>query len=910
MVDQRSIILSFVVVVCFILFHDHSAFGQQLSSTIEQAGLFSLRSSLGLRAKEWPRKVDPCTSWKGIICRTQDGRVIGINLSGLRRTRIGRLNPQFSVDALTNFTFLDTFNASGFPLPGPIPTWFGEKLLSLRVLDLQFCSLTGNIPTSLGNLGNLTILNLSGNNLNGVIPTSLGQLSRLSVFDLSRNSFTGIIPSSFSSIGNLTVFDISSNSITGPIPPSLGTFPNLQVLNLSRNGFSSFIPAQLGALSSLVDLDIGFNSLSGSLPSDLRRLTSLQKMMVGDNALTGSLPDNLFPTLTQLQSVVLRNNSLSGSIPDLLWSISELHSLDISYNNFSGVLPNLSSSANANAAEFNLSHNQFYGNLASQFRTFSFMDMADNYFQGRVSEDAVRNFSLKDNCLQKGESQKSLEDCSAFYASRNLTFDNFGLPNTERPLPTPGSASKSNKRLRYVLVGVFASLGFILVLIGLLVLCICIFRRGAPDQRGRGVSPAPAGAESGSPSAAGVSIDYTNLGETFTHEELQKATGEFSDLNLIKHGHSGELFRGVLENGSPVVVKKIAVHLTKKDLHRVEMELFSKASHTRLVPFLGHCLDHEHEKLLVYKYMPNGDLSNSLYKNMKKEDGSMQSLDWITRLKIAIGVAEGLSFLHHECSPPIVHRDVQASSILLDDKFEVRLGSLSDVCTQEEDNQQNVISRLLRMPQTSEQGASSSPSATCAYDVYCFGKILLELVTGKMGISASSDTNTNEWLEQTLPYISIYERELVTKIVDPSLIVDEDLLEEVWAMAIVARSCLNPKPSKRPLMRYILQALENPLKVVREDNSNSARLIKAASSRGSWNAALFGSWRDSSSDIVSIPSQGGNREGSSFKQSFTAGSQGSVQYGGYDRSASNRKFSKDIFPEPFEFPATERTNVN
>lgn len=197
---------------------------------------------------------------------------------------------------------------------------------------------------------------------------------------------------------------------------------------------------------------------------------------------------------------------------------------------------------------------------------------------------------------------------------------------------------------------------------------------------------------------------------------------------------------------------------------------------------------------------------------------------------------------------------------------------------------------------------TGSPSATCAYDVYCFGKILLELVTGKLGISATSDTNTNEWLEQTLPYISIYERELVTKIVDPSLIVDEDLLEEVWAMAIVARSCLNPKPSKRPLMRYILKALENPLKVVREDNiSNSARLVKAASSRGSWNAALYGSWRHSSSEIVSLPGQGGN--------SFKAGSQG-TQCGGYDRSFSNKKLSRDIFPEPVDFPTTERSDVN
>lgn len=186
---------------------------------------------------------------------------------------------------------------------------------------------------------------------------------------------------------------------------------------------------------------------------------------------------------------------------------------------------------------------------------------------------------------------------------------------------------------------------------------------------------------------------------------------------------------------------------------------------------------------------------------------------------------------------------------------------------------------------------SGLASATCAYDVYCLGKVLLELVTGKLGISGSNDAATNEWLEKTLPYISINEKELVTKILDPSLVVDDDLLEEVWAMAIVARSCLNPKPSRRPLVRYILKALENPLKVVREEPSTSARL-RTTSSRGSWNAALFGSWRQSSSDITSVP--GPSREGPSFKLSGTVGSQGSNG----EHSFSRRKPSKEIFPEP------------
>lgn len=175
-----------------------------------------------------------------------------------------------------------------------------------------------------------------------------------------------------------------------------------------------------------------------------------------------------------------------------------------------------------------------------------------------------------------------------------------------------------------------------------------------------------------------------------------------------------------------------------------------------------------------------------------------------------------------------------------------------------------------------------------------------------MGISASSESQLKESLDDILPYISIYDKELVTKIVDPSLIVDEDLLEEVWAMAVVARSCLNPKPSRRPLMRYILKALENPVKVVREESTGSARLRKA-SSRGSWNAAVFGSWR-SSSEVVVIPGASGTKaEGvSGLKHSATTGSQGSGQNGGGEHSSSRRRHSRDIFPEPSGVQDVER----
>ncbi|MCD7469204.1 hypothetical protein HAX54_008059 [Datura stramonium] len=875
MVHQQGRLVFFCFVF-FLLFD--STFEQRISSLAEKFALLQLRSSLGLRAKEWPIKGNPCLDWTGILCK--NGRVTEINISGFKRTRVGSQSPQFSVDALQNLTLLDSFNASNFALPGSIPEWFGLRLASLRILDLRSCSISGTIPSTLGNLTSLVTLYLSNNGLTGQLPPSLDQLSRLSTLDLSQNKLVGLIPAAFGSLQNLTLLDMSSNFFNGAIPPEIGNLFQLKSLNLSNNSLSSSIPTQLGNLSNLVDLDLSSNSLSGTFPE-----------------LGG---------LRNLQRVAVENNRLSGSLPEALWSMPRLQFLDASANNFTGILPNVSSILNATSAVFNLSQNMFYGNLPSLSRSFSFLDLSGNYFQGRLPDFAQRNVSLNSNCLQNVTSQRSRSECASFYSERGLSFDNFGEPNATEPVP-PSKSNKKSHRNVIILAAVLGGVGLLaLVLICLVLLIFCTRKRGVTNQRATEVGPGPA-SSSPPPPGPGVSLNFSSLGDVFTYQQILQATGEFSDANLMKHGHSGDLFRGTLEGGTLIVVKRIDMQSARKEAYLSELDFFSKVSNSRLVPFMGHCLENENEKFVVYKYMPNGDLSSSLFRKNNSDDDSLQSLDWITRLKIAIGAAEGLSYLHHECNPPLVHRDVQASSILLDDKFEVRLGSLNEACAQEGDSHQNRISRLLRLPQTSEQGTSGTPSATCAYDVYCFGKVLLELVTGKLGISASNDTGMKEWLDGTLKYISIYDKELVTNIVDPSLIIDEDLLEEVWAMAIVARSCLNPKPSRRPLMRYILKALENPLKVVREEHTSSARL-RATSSRSSWNAALFGSWR-SSSDVAAVPAttSANKLEGtSSLKQSGTTGSQGSGLNGDNGHSSSTRRHSKEIFPEPLEEQDVER----
>lgn len=524
---------------------------------------------------------------------------------------------------------------------------------SLQLLDLRSSSVVGSLPFSLGNLTNLTGLYLAGNNLTGNVPTSFGSLFSLSVLDLSRNSLSGSVPSSLSNLKNLSFLDLSSNFLSGSIPPGIGTLSKLQALNFSNNSLSSSIPAQLGDLGGLVDLDLSFNSLTGSVPPELRALRSLERMLLGKNSLGGSLPVNLFSNSSRLEFIVLSHNSFVGDLPSTVWLALGLRFLDVSGNNFTGMLPNSSlNDANATTdAVLNISQNLFYGGLAPVLGRFSSVDLSENYFQGGVPDYVVANASLDDNCLQNLGNQRNLLDCESFYAEKGISFQ----PPSSAPPPSAadrGTHKKSNRRT-IILASVLGGVGLLVLLALLLVLVLmCLRKRSNNTQRGVGVGPVP---PSSSP-PPGVSINYSSVGDAFTHQQLLQATSEFSNTNLIKNGHSGDLFRGVLENGIPVVVKRIDLRSIKKEAHLVELDFFSKVSHARFVPLMGHCLENENEKFLVYKYMPNGDLSSSLFKKSNVEDDGLQSLDWITRLKIALGAAEGLSYLHHECNPPLVHR--------------------------------------------------------------------------------------------------------------------------------------------------------------------------------------------------------------------------------------------------------------
>lgn len=717
----------------------------------------------------------------------------------------------FEVDGLQNLTMLEKLITVGFSLPGPIPEWFGTKLApNISVLDLQGSNINGTIPEGIGNLKNLTRLRLSNNNLAGSIPPSFQNLSRLQTLDLSFNNFTGRISiAQFDNLRRLQFLSIGSNQIEGSIQGNIGDLTQLRYLDFGHNKFDGDIPPEIGVLSRLEYLD-------------------------------------------------LSNNSFRGELPNSIWESDILMFLDVSNNNFTGNISNIDFSSTANSTNgsriFDLSANSFFGVIPASMVDFSerlsSLDLSDNYFQDRSPFDSD-SIDVELNCFfinSTTSTQKNNTICEEFYLSVGR---NDEIPDSQSPPPpsnNPSSDRISRRNLIYIIAGVSAVVIFLLLI--LLIICLMKRRNRSYTSQHQTTVAANSHASQQVWSTVYSSIPkpviplQTVVGDSFTYEQLSQSTSDFNESNLIKHGHSGSFYRGILENGNVIVVKKFE----SEQRYLKEFEFVSRVMHLRLVPFIGYCSndkDDRFRKLLVYKHMDFGDLSTAFSrKSLPESDDGLQSLDWITRLKIAIGVAEALCYLHNDCGPPFVHRDVRATSILLEDNFEVRLGSLSEVCIQEGSSRRNVVTRFFRLHGSSEPNSPGNAAATCADDVYCFGKVLLELVTGEIGISGATEEKTKKTLEETIPCINIKEKELLNKIIDPSLVVEEDLMDEVWAMAVIAKSCLNSKPAQRPLIKYVLKALENPLKFVREVNKNQSDTTSLLHSMSSARLAVAENWSD------------------------------------------------------------------
>lgn len=553
-------------------------------------------------------------------------------ISGLIPTEVGTL------------TKLTLFFAWSNQLEGSIPPGLAD-CTDLQALDLSRNALTGTIPSGLFMLRNLTKLLLISNSLSGSIPQEIGNCSSLVRLRLGFNRITGEIPSGIGSLKKLNFLDLSSNRLHGKVPDEIGSCSELQMIDLSNNSLQGSLPNTVSSLSGLQVLDVSGNRISGKIPASLGRLVSLNKLILGKNLFSGSIPGSL-GMCSGLQLLDLGSNELSGEIPSELGDIENLEiALNLSGNRLTGKIPSKFASLNK-LSILDISHNMLEGDLAplANIENLVSLNISYNSFSGYLPDNKLfRQLPPQDLEGNKKLCSKSSQDsCFLTYGNSN------GLADDKE------TSRARNLRLALALL---ISLTVVLMILG--AVAVIRARRNNENERD------------------------SELGETYKWQftPFQKLNFSVDQIirclvepNVIGKGCSGVVYRADVDNGDVIAVKKLWPAMVNggndekpdknvRDSFSAEVKTLGTIRHKNIVRFLGCCWN-RNTRLLMYDYMPNGSLGSLLHERR----GS--ALDWDLRYRILLGAAQGLAYLHHDCLPPIVHRDIKANNILIGLDFE------------------------------------------------------------------------------------------------------------------------------------------------------------------------------------------------------------------------------------------------
>ncbi|XP_039137138.1 LOW QUALITY PROTEIN: leucine-rich repeat receptor-like serine/threonine-protein kinase BAM1 [Dioscorea cayenensis subsp. rotundata] len=701
---------------------------------------------------------------------------------------------------------LDTLFLQVNGLSGEITPELG-KLRSLKSMDISNNALTGEIPPSLAELKNLTLLNLFRNKLHGAIPEFIGALPQLEVLQLWENNFTGSIPRSLGTSGSLQLLDVSSNKLTGSLPPELCSGNKLHTLIALGNFLFGPIPDTLGGCQSLTRIRMGENYLNGSIPAGLFSLPILAQIELQDNLLTGAFPETGKSTISpNLGQISLSNNRLSGPLPPTIGNYSGVQKLLLNQNLFSGEIPPEIGRLQQ-LSKLDFSGNRFSGLITpaiSQCKLLTFVDLSRNNLSGQIPSEItgmrILNYlNLSRNALDGTipPSIAAMQSLTAVdFSYNNLSglvpgtgqFSYFnstsfvGNPNLCGPYLNP-CISSNTSRSSHSHGPLSASLKLLLVL-GLL-LCSIAFAIAA-IIKARSLKKA-------SEARAWKLTAFQRL--DFSCDDVLNCLKE---ENIIGKGGAGIVYKSVMPNGDQVAVKRLPA-MSRGSSHdhgfSAEIQTLGRIRHRHIVRLLGFCSNHE-TNLLVYEYMPNGSLGEVLH---GKKGGH---LHWDTRYKIAVEAAKGLCYLHHDCSPLILHRDVKSNNILLDSNFEAHVADFG-------------LAKFLQDSGTSEcmsaiAGSYGYIAPEYAYtlkvdeksDVYSFGVVLLELVSGRKPVGEFGDgVDIVQWVRK----MTDSNKEGVLKILDPRL--PTVPLHEAMHIFSIAMLCVEEQSVARPTMREVVQML-------------------------------------------------------------------------------------------------------
>ncbi|CAL9091942.1 unnamed protein product [Musa textilis] len=301
---------------------------------------------------------------------------------------------------------------------------------------------------------------------------------------------------------------------------------------------------------------------------------------------------------------------------------------------------------------------------------------------------------------------------------------------------------------------------------------------------------------------------------TFTYEQLVMATDGFSDANLLGQGGFGYVHRGVLPNGKEVAVKQLKTGSGQGEREfQAEVDIISRVHHKHLVSLVGYCCSGG-KRLLVYEYVPNNTLEFHLHGRDRP------TMEWSTRLKIALGSAKGLAYLHEDCHPKIIHRDIKATNILLDYKFEPKVADFG-LAKFASDNNTHVSTRVMGTFGYLAPEYASSGKLTDKSDVFSFGVMLLELITGRRPVDSSQTFMDDSLVDWARPLLTrALEDGNYDALVDPKLGRNFDP-NEMACMIACAAACVRHSARRRPRMSQIMRALEGDVSL--EDLNEGVR---------------------------------------------------------------------------------------
>ncbi|KAJ4913789.1 BRASSINOSTEROID INSENSITIVE 1-associated receptor kinase 1 [Raphanus sativus] len=497
--------------------------------------------------------------------------------------------------------------------------------------------------------------------------------------------------------------------------------------------------------NSVTRVDLGNANLSGQLVAQLGQLPNLQYLELYSNNITGPIPEQL-GNLTELVSLDLYLNNLSGPIPSTLGRLQKLRFLRLNNNSLSGEIPR----------------------SLTAVLSLQVLDLSNTRLTGDIPVNG--SFSLF---------------TPISFANTLLT----PLPSSPPPpiSPTPPSPTGSNRITGAIAGGVAAGAA---LLFAVPAIALALWRRKKPQDHFFDV-----------PAEEDPEVHLGQL-KRFSLRELQVASDNFSNRNILGRGGFGKVYKGRLADGTLVAVKRLKEERTQGGelQFQTEVEMISMAVHRNLLRLRGFCMTPT-ERLLVYPYMANGSVASCL----RDRPESQPPLDWPKRQRIALGSARGLAYLHDHCDPKIIHRDVKAANILLDEDFEAVVGDfgLAKLMDYKDTHVTTAVRGTIGhiAPEYLSTGKSSEKT-----DVFGYGVMLLELITGQRAFDLARLANDDDvmlldWVKGLLK-----EKKL-------EALVDVDLQgnyidEEVEQLIQVALLCTQSSPMERPKMSEVVRMLE------------------------------------------------------------------------------------------------------